>query len=299
MSKRALGKGIDALLAGNEGREAGAGLGVNLVPVSSLQPGAHQPRKHFPEETLAELARSIQEKGVLQPILVEEADGGGYRIVAGERRFRAAQLAGLKEIPVLVRRFTESEKTEIALIENLQREDLSPIEEATGYKTLMQQAELTQEEVAKRVGKNRSTVANSLRLLKLPKPMIEALDQGKLSPGHARAILSLLNPADQELLFQRILAREMSVREAEQTAARLGKGVRETGKKGPPSKPVPRSPELAALEQSLIERLGTKVVIRGSEKRGKIEISYFSLDDLERLSALIKSPKQEAKGASR
>ncbi len=299
MAKRALGKGIDALLAGNEGREGGAGPGVSLVPVSSLQPGAHQPRKHFPEETLAELARSIQEKGVLQPILVEAADGGGYRIVAGERRFRAAQLAGLKEIPVLVRRFTESEKTEIALIENLQREDLSPIEEATGYKTLMQQATLTQEEVAKRVGKNRSTVANSLRLLKLPKPMIEALDQGKLSPGHARAILSLLNPADQELLFQRILAREMSVREAEQTAARLSKGVRETSKKGPSSKPAPRSAELAALEQSLIERLGTKVLIRGSEKRGKIEISYFSLDDLERISALIKSPKQEAKGASR
>jgi ParB family chromosome partitioning protein len=299
MSKRALGRGIDALLAGNEGREAGAGSGVSLVPVSALRAGAHQPRKHFPEETLAELARSIQEKGVLQPILVEEADGGGYRIVAGERRFRAAQLAGLKEIPVLVRRFSETEKTEIALIENLQREDLSPIEEATGYKTLMQQAELTQEEVAKRVGKNRSTVANSLRLLKLPKPMIEALDKGGMSSGHARAILSLVNPADQELLFQRILAREMSVREAEQTAARLSRGIREAGKKSPSAKPGPRSPELAALEQSLIERLGTKVLIRGSEKRGKIEISYFSLDDLERISALIKSPKQESKGASR
>jgi ParB family chromosome partitioning protein len=291
MSKRALGRGIDALLAGNEGQEVVAGPGVSLVPVSALQAGAHQPRKHFPEETLAELARSIREKGVLQPILVEEAGGGGYRIVAGERRFRAAQLAGLKEVPVLVRRFSETEKTEIALIENLQREDLSPIEEATGYKSLMQQGELTQEEVAKRVGKNRSTVANSLRLLKLPRPMIEALDQGRISSGHARAILSLVNPADQELLFQRILAREMSVREAEQTAARMSRGVREAGKKSPPPKPGARSPELAALEQSLIERLGTKVVIRGSEKRGKIEISYFSLDDLERISALIKNPK--------
>jgi ParB family chromosome partitioning protein len=291
MSKRALGRGIDALLAGSEAQETVPGVAVAMVPVAALQAGAHQPRKHFPEDTLEELARSIQEKGVLQPILVEEAGGGGYRIVAGERRFRAALLAGLKEVPVLVRRFSETEKTEIALIENLQREDLSPIEEATGYKTLVQQGELTQEEVAKRVGKNRSTVANSLRLLKLPKTMIEALDQGRISSGHARAILSLVNPADQELLFQRILAREMSVREAEQTAARMSRGVREAGKKSPPPKPGPRSPELAALEQSLIERLGTKVVIRGSEKRGKIEISYFSLDDLERISALIKNPK--------
>jgi ParB family chromosome partitioning protein len=289
MSKRVLGRGIDALLAGSEEPEAVPGTAISLVPVAALQAGAHQPRKHFPEESLKELARSIQEKGVLQPILVEAIEGGGYRIVAGERRFRAAQLAGLRDVPVLVRRFSETEKTEIALIENLQREDLSPIEEATGYKTLMQQGELTQEEVAKRVGKNRSTVANSLRLLKLPGPMIEALDQGRVSSGHARAILSLLNPADQELLFQRILARDMSVREAEQTAARMSQGVRNAAKKTPPSKPAPRRPELAALEQSLIERLGTKVVIRGSEKRGKIEISYFSLDDLERISSLISS----------
>jgi ParB family chromosome partitioning protein len=259
-----------------------------MVPVAALQAGAHQPRKHFPEESLKELARSIQEKGVLQPILVEALDGGSYRIVAGERRFRAAQLAGLRDVPVLVRRFSETEKTEIALIENLQREDLSPIEEANGYKTLMDKGDLTQEEVAKRVGKNRSTVANALRLLKLPKPMIEALDQGRISSGHARAILSLVNPADQELLFQRILSRDMSVREAEQIASRMGKGVRDSGKKSSPSKPRQRMPELAALERSLVERLGTKVAIRGSEKRGKIEISYFSLDDLERINSLIK-----------
>jgi ParB family chromosome partitioning protein len=289
MSKRALGRGIDALLPGGESPESAEGAGVTMAPVTSLQSGAHQPRRHFPEESLQELARSIQEKGVLQPLLVEAADGGGYRIVAGERRFRAAQLAGLRDVPVLVRRFSETEKTEIALIENLQREDLSPIEEATGYKTLMDKGGLTQEEVAKRVGKNRSTVANALRLLKLPKPMIEALDQGRVTPGHARAILSLVNPADQELLFQRILARDMSVREAEQTAARMSQGVRgDPGKKTPHSKSGPRLPELAALERSLIERLGTKVAIRGNEKSGKIEISYFSLDDLERINSLIK-----------
>jgi ParB family chromosome partitioning protein len=288
MSKRALGRGIDALLAGSEVQETVAGAAITQVPIAALRAGAHQPRKHFPEESLKELARSIQEKGVLQPILVEALDSGAYRIVAGERRFRAAQLAGLRDVPVLVRRFSDTEKTEIALIENLQREDLSPIEEANGYKTLMDKGELSQEEVAKRVGKNRSTVANALRLLKLPRPMIEALDQGRLTSGHARAILSLVNPADQELLFQRILSRDMSVREAEQTAARMSQGARDSGRKAAPSKPRPRLPELAALERSLVERLGTKVAIRGTEKRGKIEISYFSLEDLERINSLIK-----------
>ena len=137
------------------------------------------------------------------------------------------------------------------------------------------------------MGKNRSTVANALRLLKLPQPMIEALDRGELTPGHARAILSLTNPADQELLFRRILARQLSVREAEQIAARMSQGIRGPEKKSPAPKPVPRQPELAALERSLIERLGTKVAIRGDEKKGRIEISYFSLDDLERISSLI------------
>jgi ParB family chromosome partitioning protein len=256
--------------------------------MSSLQPGPHQPRRNFAESALQELARSIEQKGVLQPILVEQLEPGSYRIVAGERRFRAAKLAGLKEVPVLVRRFSEVEKTEIALIENLQREDLSPIEEASGYKTLMEKGDLTQEEVAKRVGKSRPTVANALRLLKLPKAMIEALDQDRMDPGHARAILSLVNPADQEVLFQRVLTRGLSVREAEQTAGRMNQGSRGTGKKSPPAaRASARMPELAALEQRLIERLGTKVAIRGSEKQGTIEIRYFSLDDLERISSLI------------
>ena len=293
MSKRALGRGIDALLGEAKTPAASAAgaageLAVSLVPMSSLRPGPHQPRKNFPDEALKELARSIEQKGVLQPILVEQVEPDSYRIVAGERRFRAAQLAGLGEVPVLVRRFSELEKTEIALIENLQREDLSPIEEASGYKTLMEQGGLTQEEVAKRVGKSRPTVANALRLLKLPKNMIEALDRGKMDPGHARAVLSLVNPADQEVLFQRIVSRGLSVREAEQTAARMGQGVRGGAKKAAAGKPRARMPELAALEQQLIERLGTRVAIRGSEKKGTIEIAYFSMEDLERIMALIR-----------
>ncbi len=296
MSKRALGRGIDALLAGSEGKAsaaAAAGAAVSIVPLSALQPGSHQPRKNFPDESLKELARSIEQKGVLQPILVEQVEPGSFRIVAGERRFRAAQQAGLAEVPVLVRRFSELEKTEIALIENLQREDLSPVEEASGYKTLMEQGNLTQEEVARRVGKSRPTVANALRLLKLPKPMLEALDRGRMDPGHARAILSLVNPADQEVLFQRITGRSLSVREAEATAARMSRGVRDSGKKSPPAavKARGRQPELAALESRLIERLGTRVAILGSEKKGKIEIHYFSLDDLERISKIIEGGK--------
>lgn len=290
MSKRVLGRGIDALLAGTEGKASAAaatGAAVTMVPVSALQAGSHQPRKNFSEEALRELARSIEQKGVLQPLLVEQLEPGSFRIVAGERRFRAAQQAGLSEVPVLVRRFSELEKTEIALIENLQREDLSPVEEASGYKTLMEKGGLTQEEVARRVGKSRPTVANALRLLKLPKAMLEALDRGRMDPGHARAILSLVNPADQELLFQRIATRGMSVREAEQTAARMNQGVRNSGKKSAPAKAQRRQPELAALESRLIERLGTRVAILGSEKKGKIEIHYFSLDDLERISTLI------------
>jgi ParB family chromosome partitioning protein len=296
MSKRALGRGIDALLSGSEGKASAAaasGTAVMMVPMSALQAGAHQPRKNFSEEGLKDLARSIEQKGVLQPILVEQLEPGSFRIVAGERRFRAAQAAGLAEVPVLVRRFTELEKTEIALIENLQREDLSPVEEAAGYKTLMEQGELTQEEVARRVGKSRPSVANALRLLKLPKPMLEALDRGRMDPGHARAILSLVNPSDQEVLFQRITARGLSVREAEQTAGRMNQGVRDSGKKSSsaPARARSRQPELAALEGRLIERLGTRVAILGSEKRGKIEIHYFSLDDLERISGLIEGGK--------
>jgi ParB family chromosome partitioning protein len=292
MSKRALGRGIDALLGEDKIPAVAAGeVSVTLVPLSALQAGPHQPRKNFPDEALRELARSIEQKGVLQPILVEQVEPDSYRIVAGERRFRAAQLAGLREVPVLVRRFSELEKTEIALIENLQREDLSPVEEASGYKTLMEQGNLTQEEVARRVGKSRPTVANALRLLKLPKPMLEALDRGRMDPGHARAILSLVNPADQEVLFQRITGRGLSVREAEATAARMSQGVRDSGKKGAPAKARSRQPELAALESRLIERLGTKVAILGTEKKGKIEIHYFSLDDLERISKIIEGGK--------
>jgi len=282
MSKRALGRGIDALLS----TEAEGSSSVTSVPIAAIKIGGHQPRKNFPADALEELARSIQSKGVLQPILVQAAGTDKYTVVAGERRFRAAKLAGLTEIPVLIGSFSELERTEIALIENLQREDLSPVEEAQGYKTLIDVGSLTQEQVAQRVGKSRATVANSLRLLKLPAEILEALDKGRIAAGHARALLAVQDEAARNKLFRRILEQELSVREVEKEAAKTqDQGRRQVQPER--SKEPAKSPELRSLEQSLIERLGTKVSIRGSETRGKIEISYYSMEDLERILSLI------------
>jgi ParB family chromosome partitioning protein len=282
MSKRALGRGIDALLSA----EAEGPASVTTVPIRAIKISGHQPRKNFPADALEELARSIQSKGVLQPILVQPAGSDEYTVVAGERRFRAAKLAGLMEIPVLIRNFSELEKTEIALIENLQREDLSPVEEAQGYKTLVDVGNLTQEEVAQRVGKNRVTVANSLRLLRLPDEILEVLDKGRISAGHARALLAVQDEALQKKLFRRILEQELSVREVEKEAAKTQEQSAETAATERP-KTTPKSVELRGLEERLIERLGTKVNIRGSHTRGKIEISYYSMEDLERILSLI------------
>ncbi len=281
MSKKALGRGIEALLRTEEGK--GEAASVQLVPLSAIVAGDHQPRKSFEPEALAELADSVRQKGILQPILVERAGEGSYRIVAGERRFRAAQLAGLAEVPVLVRSFTEAERLEVALIENVQREDLNPLEEAAAYQQLISLSGLSQEELARRVGKKRSTVANALRLLKLSPVLQAALERGELTAGHARAVLSLVNPADQEVLARRILEGSLSVRQAEAQAARLGQGNRSERGRHRPKAAGSRVPELKEMEGRLIERLGTKVVLKGSAQRGRIEIDWFSTEDLERI----------------
>ena len=287
MSKRALGKGIDALLGEEEKQE---GPGTLEVALSALRPNPSQPRKDFVDARLRELADSIRQKGVLQPVLVEAEADGRYTVIAGERRFRAAKLAGLERIPVIVGRFSAEEKLEIALIENVQRENLTPIEEAQAYRRLMDMAALSQEQVAVKVGKDRSTVANSLRLLRLPEDMQSALSRGEMSPGHARAILMLVNPADQQLLFRRIVDRGISVREAEETAAGLNRGKKAARKTAAGEKPSQgrKEPEIRAIEEKLIEKLGTKVEIKGTGKKGRIEIAYYSTDDLERLLELLK-----------
>jgi ParB family chromosome partitioning protein len=292
-----LGKGLDALLPQEEPPEAGelslsgeiSYSGEVSLPLDKLFPNPAQPRKNFDEGELRELADSIREHGIIQPIIVEDAGNDSYIIVAGERRTRAARMAGLTEAPALIRNYSDETRMEVALIENVQRTDLNPLEEAAAYQKLMEMTGRSQDEVAARVGKNRSTVANALRLLKLPAPMREALGEGKLSPGHGRALLSVSRTEDQETLFREILARGISVREAEKRAAVLNG---ETARKRDPAAPPPRDPELAAMEQRFLETLGTKVLIRGDLQRGTIQIDYYSMEDLDRLHTLLggKSP---------
>jgi ParB family transcriptional regulator, chromosome partitioning protein len=284
MAKRALGKGIGALIGETEDVRRQA------VPLSSLAPNPSQPRQSFRNASLAELADSIRKRGVLQPVLVEAAGEGSYVVVAGERRVRAAKLAGLDRVPVIVRSFSPDERLEIALIENLQREDLTPIEEAKAFRQLMEARDLTQEQVASKVGKDRTTVTNSLRLLKLPEEMQDAVERGEVSAGHGRALLAVTSPSDQQLLFDRVVKRGLSVRETEQAAAALNRGRRRGAGGKRPAGSV-RDPNVREVEERLVERFGTKVQIRGGPSRGRIEIAYFSADDLERVLELLQGRK--------
>jgi ParB family chromosome partitioning protein len=278
------GAGPDTPSADRTGKQRPSG--ERMVDLEKLRANPGQPRKHFDEEALGELADSIRKHGIIQPIIVEDAGDGTYTIVAGERRSRAARLAGLKEVPVILRNYSGEKRLEIALVENVQRADLNPVEEAAAYKALMDLTGLSQDEVALRVGKNRSTVANALRLLKLPKAMRESLEGGGISPGHARAILSASGSGAQETLFREILAKDYSVREAEKRAAELNKG--EKPKTAPRSKEgEKRPPEIGAMEEKFIGALGTKVVIEGDLRKGIIRIEYYSMEDLERLYEIL------------
>ncbi len=297
MSKKALGKGLEALFQTTgkgenfsdtenvKNRDSG-GFG-HFADIGKLVTNPDQPRKEFDEEMLKELASSIKEKGILQPILVEKKDEK-YQIIAGERRFRAAIIAGLKEVPVIEKELSEEEKLEIALIENIQREALSPIEEAKAFSMLIKNYNIGQDELSKQVGKNRSTIANSLRLLKMPQDMQDALSSEDITPGHARAILSVVNPADQRILFSRIISGALSVREAEKQAADLNKGIRGAAQdEKKDSLKKKKSPDVARIEQKFIDIFGTKVNLSGTLSKGKIEITYFSKDDLERIFDII------------
>ena len=261
------------------------------VSIDLIIPNPYQPRKEFSDEALQELADSIRLHGIIQPVVAEDCGDGTYFIIAGERRTRAAKLAGLKTVPVILRKFSDEHKLEVALIENIQRENLNPVEEARAYQHIMQIENISQEEAAKRVGKNRSTVANALRLLKLPEDMQNALAAGKISAGHARALLSVTDAADMRVMFARMMGSGMSVREAEQYAAELNAGEPEPKKTSATKKPSPaKDPDIASIEQQFIEALGTKVALKGSLESGTLEISYFSRKDLDRIySVIIKS----------
>ena len=287
--RSALGRGIEALFEGAtvdpKADPKGDG-GLRMVSRELLKPNPKQPRKEFSEASLQELADSIKEKGILQPILAQ-ARGGAFTIIAGERRWRAAGLAGLEEVPVIVREYSEEEKLEIALVENIQRDDLTPVEEARAYKELMGISGLGQEELAGKLGKNRSTIANALRLLKLPEDIQNALNKREISSGHGRAILSVVNPADMRILFQRITEKGLSVREAEAMAADLNRGLRFAKPAKPKNVPKQKQPELREMEQKLLDRLGTRVSITGNGKKGRIEIDYLSMDDLDRVYEIL------------
>lgn len=289
-----LGKGVDALFSSMEDEEetnlveknsdSGAPAGTPLmVDVSKLKPNPFQPRTEFDDAALEELAESIRIHGVIQPILAEDAGDGSYYIIAGERRTRAAQKAGLTQVPVVFNTFSDEKKLEVALIENIQRENLNPIEEARAYQRLMQLSNISQEEAAQRVGKNRSTVANALRLLKLPEDMLNAVAAGTISAGHARALLSVTNSADQRILFARMMGTNMSVREAEQYAAELNGTAKPAAAKPPKKEAKPKDPDISFVEQQFLIALGTKVSLKGTLERGTIQIEYFSREDLDRL----------------
>jgi ParB family chromosome partitioning protein len=277
MTKRpALGKGIGALIssATQEGRHK-----YFLCPVEELRPHSQQPRKSFDDAKMAELVASIREKGVIQPLVVRQA-GDHYQIIAGERRWRAAQRAGLKDVPVVIQDVSEDWALEMALIENIQREDLNPIEEAEAYRHLMSSFDLSQDEVAKRVGKDRSTVANAVRLLRLPRPVQEDVMNGRLTMGHARALLPLESAARLHEARDQIVKKQLSVRQTEELVRRLKSAAPVTAQR------KVADPELAEVATRLQRRLGTQVKIvpqsRGG-KGGKIEIAYFSAEELERL----------------
>ena len=275
--RMALGKGLAALIPEVE-QEATRTL--LMCGIEEVMPNRSQPRKRFDESKLQELAESIKRNGILEPLLVRKVEQG-YEIIVGERRWRAAQKAGLKEVPVLLKEVEGREALEISLIENLQRENLNPIEEAEGYRRLIEEFDINQEEVGTRVGKDRTTVANTLRLLKLPPEVIEQLIQNHITSGHARAILSLETKEKQKEFCNVIIQKGLSVREAESLAKRwAGRPKREAASQ---ARKGELTNQLNALQDTLRQRLATKVQIVPKGKKGKIEIEYYSFEDLDRI----------------
>jgi len=278
MTKKALGKGLGVFLPDDYGilkDERYAELDIEEVSPNPLQP-----RMRFDPESIEELARSMRESGVIQPILVV-AEGETYKIIVGERRWRAAQKAGLKKIPVLIRQIPKERQLEISLVENLHREDLNPLEIAHVYQRLIREMDYTQEEIAARVGKDRTSVSNYLRLLNLPEPVQDYLSENKISMGHARALLALEDAESQIALAREIVRQNLTVRDVENLISRR-KDSRSAARK------AESDADLRAVEEELVKALGTKVTIAGNRKKGTIKISYFSLDDLNRIYGKIK-----------
>lgn len=275
-----LGKGLNAIFIENDSETDG---GIVTLKISEIEPNRTQPRKDFDEQALSELAESISQHGLLQPLLVRPLTLGGYQIVAGERRYRASRMAGLTEVPVIIKELTDTETMEIALIENLQREDLSPVEEALGYKALIDEHGFSQEEVAKSVGKSRPAVANALRLLKLPNNIMEYLKDDKISAGHARALLTLENEELMTELADEIVAKDLSVRQVEKICKKKPTVQKE-------EKPEKKPSFYSMVELALSESLGRKISVSKSKGKqgGVLQIEFYSDEELTELSNKLK-----------
>ena len=289
--QRGLGRGLGALIDDFSAPETQQE--VTRLPLQKVEPNPNQPRRRFDEEELQALADSIAEHGILQPLAVRAMEGGFYQIIAGERRWRAARLAGLKEVPVVVVEADDRTVMELALIENLQRQDLNPMEEAEGYRVLTEEYGLTQEQAAARVGKSRPAVANALRLLALPEDVRSLVEKGELSAGHARAVLSLPTPARQRAAAQKILTLRLSVRQAEAMCKRL---AAEEKKPEPAKRPAVNY--IAECEKALTRRLDRKVRIVGGKRKGRVELEFYGEEDLQRLyeALLALDPSEETHG---
>jgi len=277
--KSGLGKGLDALFADNS---SDSGLEAIMLRVSEIEPNRNQPRRQFDQAALEELADSIREVGIIQPLIVRTIAGGGYQIVAGERRWRASQMAGLQEIPAVIRELSDREVAELALIENLQREDLNAVEEAEGYRYLVIEYGMTQEQVAERVGKSRPAVSNAVRLLELPDQVLEMVKNGSLSAGHARAILALPTEEDQVRIAGMAVRKGMTVREVE-------KAVKKEKEEGGARKQKVQSRDnfLDEVAISLSDVLQRRVKVSGTAERGVLEVDFFSHEELEAMANLL------------
>ena len=278
-----LGRGLNALLGDPD--LAPQGEGSVSLPISQVEPGLNQPRKRFDQEALADLAESIRLHGIIQPLTVRRLASGYYQIIAGERRWRAAKAAGLEEVPAVIIEADDRKVMELGLIENLQREDLNPAEEARGYQTLMEEYGLTQEQVAQRMGKSRPAIANTLRLLALPEDLLTLVEEGQLSAGHARAILGAPTAALQRQAAKRVIQGQLSVRQTEA----LVKALQKEKKEKPQTAGDDLSLYLGELEKDLGGRLGRKVHIAHKGDKGRIELEYYNSQDLEGLLALLQS----------
>ena len=281
--KMALGRGLDALLPGRE-PEAVPTAPDRTCAVDAIRPNRYQPRRHFAEDELAELAASIKAQGIIQPLLVRK-DATGYELVAGERRLRAARMIGLTEVPVVVKDLSDAQMLEVSIVENIQREDFNPIEEADAYHRLMNEFGLTQDQAAQRVGKSRSAVANFLRLRQLEAPIKQSIAEGAITTGHARALLGLSSAAARQDAWRRIVSRQLSVRETEKLIRKL-KNTPRTEKVVKPSTSLDR--HLASVSDELCRVYGTKVSIQRRGQRGSVSIEFYNDDDLDRLIGLLK-----------